>query len=97
MAPLSSGLLSKVNIETELLTDTNAPKAVELSTVIVSVDNGPHAVRTQLGWTINPPLCEDSSSTPTNRQIHAAPRETLHLTEIPSIFFLFLFMTHWES
>lgn len=39
-----------------LLIGANVPKAMEPLQVIQSVDNGPYAVRTILGWTINGPL-----------------------------------------
>lgn len=39
-----------------LLIGANVPRAMEPLEVVKSVDNGPYAVRTILGWTINGPL-----------------------------------------
>ena len=49
-------LLPKIDAEIGLLIGTNAPKAMEPWQVIASVDDGPYAVRTRLGWTVNGPL-----------------------------------------
>lgn len=44
----------------KLLIGTNVPKALEPLEVICSVDNGPYAIKTILGWTVNGPLGGDS-------------------------------------
>lgn len=48
--------LPKIDAEVGLLIGTNAHKAMEPWEIIHSVDNGPYAVRTILGWVINGPL-----------------------------------------
>ncbi|KAL7868352.1 hypothetical protein SRHO_G00097360 [Serrasalmus rhombeus] len=55
--------LNKINlpqIESDigLLIGANVPKAMEPWEVVSSVGNGPYAVRTKLGWTVNGPLRE---------------------------------------
>lgn len=44
----------------ELLIGTNVPKAMEPLEVIHSEDNGPYAIRTVLGRTVNGPLTGNS-------------------------------------
>lgn len=48
--------LPSVQAEVGLLIGANVPKAMEPLQVVNSVDDGPYAVRTILGWTINGPL-----------------------------------------
>lgn len=48
--------LPSVQAEVGLLIGANVPKAMEPLQVVNSVDDGPYAVRTILGWTINRPL-----------------------------------------
>lgn len=81
---LQGVLLPKIEAEIGLLIGTNAPKAIEPWQVIASVKDGPYAVRTQLGWTINGPLREDDGlnavSGPT--QVQANRIEVASLEEI---------------
>lgn len=44
------------------LIGTNVPKALEPWEVVRSVDGGPYAVRTMLGWTVNGPLRGDCTT-----------------------------------
>lgn len=44
----------------ELLIGTNVPMALEPLQVIHSVNGGPYAIRTMLGWTVNGPLKGES-------------------------------------
>ncbi len=46
----------------ELLIGTNVPKALEPLEVIRSVNDGPYAIRTILGWTVNGPLFKDGEN-----------------------------------
>lgn len=48
--------LPTIQAEVGLLIGANVPKAMEPLQVISSVDDGPYAVRTILGWTVNGPL-----------------------------------------
>ena len=48
--------LPQINEGIELLIGTNVPKALEPLEVVCSVDGGPFATRTMLGWTVNGPL-----------------------------------------
>lgn len=48
--------LPEIDSEVELLIGTNVPKALEPLEVIRSVDDGPYAIKTFLGWTVNGPL-----------------------------------------
>lgn len=57
-----------VQAEVGLLIGANVPKAMEPLQVVNSVDNGPYAVRTILGWTVNGPLRGGSNITNTNTQ-----------------------------
>lgn len=50
----------EIDSEIELLIGTNVPKALEPLQVIRSVDDGPYAIKTILGWTVNGPLGGDS-------------------------------------
>lgn len=45
-----------IQAEVGLLIGANVPKAMEPLQVVNNVDNGPYAVRTILGWTVNGPL-----------------------------------------
>lgn len=55
--------LPQINAGIELLIGTNIPKALEPLEVVCSVDGGPYAVRTRLGWTINGPLSGNCEAT----------------------------------
>ncbi|TWW62354.1 hypothetical protein D4764_04G0010010 [Takifugu flavidus] len=57
--------------EVGLLIGANVPKAMEPLQVVNSVDNGPYAVRTILGWTVNGPLRVKKKSLckPNNRAV----------------------------
>ncbi|KAK7879138.1 hypothetical protein WMY93_034081, partial [Mugilogobius chulae] len=48
--------LPTIQADIGLLIGANVPQAMEPLQVVKSVDNGPYAVRTLLGWTINGPL-----------------------------------------
>ena len=48
--------LPQIDAGIELLIGTNVPKALEPLEVVCSVDGGPFATRTMLGWTVNGPL-----------------------------------------
>ncbi|XP_042264714.1 uncharacterized protein LOC121895540 [Thunnus maccoyii] len=52
--------LPEIEAGIELLIGTNVSKALEPLQVIRSVNNGPYAIRTMLGWTVNGPLKGDS-------------------------------------
>lgn len=55
-----------IQAEIGLLIGANVPKAMEPLQVVNSVDNGPYAVRTILGWTVNRPLRGGSDIMETN-------------------------------
>lgn len=48
--------LPSIEAKTGLLIGANVPEVMEPWQVISSKDNGPFAVRTKLGWTVNGPL-----------------------------------------
>ena len=48
--------LPELDCEIELLIGSDVPKALEPLQVIRSVGDGPYAVKTMLGWTVNGPL-----------------------------------------
>ena len=54
--------LPEIDADVEILIGTNVPNALEPLEVIRSMDGGPYAVKTVLGWTVNGPLggCDDS-------------------------------------
>lgn len=54
--------IPKLKAEMGLLIGTNAPKAIEPWQVIASSNDGPYAVKTRLGWTVNGPLRENASN-----------------------------------
>ncbi len=51
--------LPDIDSDIELLIGINAPRVMEAIQVIHSVDNGPYAIKTRLGWTVNGPLRGD--------------------------------------
>lgn len=55
--------LPQIEADIGLLIGANVPKAMEPWEVVSSVGNGPYAVRTKLGWTVNGPLRESCSHT----------------------------------
>ena len=55
--------LPQIDAGIELLIGTNVPKALEPLEVVCSVDEGPYAIRTLLGWTVNGPLSGNSGET----------------------------------
>ncbi|KAJ8369700.1 hypothetical protein SKAU_G00097280 [Synaphobranchus kaupii] len=59
-----------IEAEVGLLIGTNVPKAIEPWQVISSVGEGPYAVRTMLGWTVNGPIKEDGGVTARGERIH---------------------------
>ncbi|XP_024116907.1 uncharacterized protein LOC112138581, partial [Oryzias melastigma] len=60
--------LPQINEEIELLIGVNVPKALEPLQVIQSEHDGPFAIRTMLGWTINGPLERNSGNTMDHQQ-----------------------------
>ena len=48
--------LPKTDTDVELLIGRNVPRALEPLEVIRSVEEGPYAIKTRLGWTVNGPL-----------------------------------------
>ncbi len=50
--------LPAIDADVELLIYMNVPRALEPLEVIRSVDKGPYAIKTMLGWTVNGPLGE---------------------------------------
>lgn len=59
---LSKMHIPNITAHADLLVGTNAPKILEPWEVVNSCENGPYAIRTVLGWVINGPLTENSSS-----------------------------------
>ncbi len=70
-----------MDAEIGLFIGTNAPKAIEPWQVIASADDGPYAIRTRLGWTINEPLREDTGHSKTSglTEVSANQTRTLNL------------------
>ncbi|KAJ8397167.1 hypothetical protein AAFF_G00010210 [Aldrovandia affinis] len=60
--------LPSIQAEVGLLIGANVPKAMEPLQVVSSVDDGPYAVRTILGWTVNGPLRGGSDTMETNKR-----------------------------
>lgn len=58
--------LPTIQAEVGLLIGANVPKAMEPLQVVNSMDDGPYAVRTILGWTVNGPLRGGSGMRETN-------------------------------
>ncbi len=54
--------LPDIDSDFELLIGINAPRVMEPIQVIRSVDNGPYAIKTRLGWTVNGPLRGDGGN-----------------------------------
>lgn len=59
--------LPTIQADVGLLIGVNVPKAMEPLKVVNSVDNGPYAVRTILGWTVNGPLRSGGDMSGRNR------------------------------
>lgn len=57
---LESVQLPEIDADIELLIGANVPQALEPLEIINSVDGGPYAIRTKLGWTVNGPLRRES-------------------------------------
>lgn len=55
--------LPQIEAGIELLIGTNVPRALEPLEVVCSVNGGPFATRTLLGWTVNGPLGESCGET----------------------------------
>ncbi|XP_071058619.1 uncharacterized protein [Pseudochaenichthys georgianus] len=55
-------MITEIDSDVDLLIGTDVPQALEPWEVIRSVDGGPYAVKTMLGWTVNAPLRGDRSS-----------------------------------
>lgn len=55
--------LPEIDAEVEILIGTDVSSALEPLEVIGSINGGPYAVKTIMGWTVNGPLgeCSDSS------------------------------------
>lgn len=66
--------LPEIEAGIELLIGTNVPKASESLEVIRSVNDGPYAIRTILGWTVNGPLFKDGE----NIIVSAQPKVTVN-------------------
>lgn len=58
--------LPTIQAEIGLLIGANVPRAMEPLQVTSSVDDGPYAVRTILGWTVNGPLRDGNDMLETN-------------------------------
>ena len=54
--------LPEIDVEVEILIGTDVPSALEPLEFIRSINGGPYAVKTMLGWTVNGPLGECSDS-----------------------------------
>lgn len=54
--------LPEIDSEMELLIGSDVPKALEPLDVIWSVEDGPYAVKTMLGWTVNGLLGEKNDA-----------------------------------
>lgn len=67
--------LRPIRAEVGLLIGANVPKALEPLRVISSQGEGPYAVLTSLGWTINGPLC---STAPMDE--HGRPQITSNIS-----------------
>lgn len=55
--------LPQMEADIGLLIGANLPKAMEPWEVVSSIGNGPYAIRTKLGWTVNGPLRKSCSWT----------------------------------
>ena len=66
--------LSRIDADIELLIGNDVPKTLEPQEVQTIENDGPYAVQTLLGWTINGPLGRQSKSSGTTNRIqsHAA-------------------------
>ncbi|XP_034530056.1 uncharacterized protein LOC117805434 [Notolabrus celidotus] len=51
--------IAEIDSGVDLLIGTNVPRALEPWEVVRSVNGGPYAVKTMLGWTVNGPLREE--------------------------------------
>ncbi|XP_039869513.1 uncharacterized protein LOC120722563 [Simochromis diagramma] len=73
---LKSVNLPEIDSEIDLLIGSNVPKALEPLDVIRSVGDGPYAVKTVLGWTVNGPLGE------TQTEVHNQPQISVNRVSV---------------
>lgn len=68
--------------EAELLIGANVPKALEPLQVVSSVDDGPYAIKTALGWTVNGPLQGGNEGLRTDRLAAVTANRMARLEEL---------------
>ncbi len=73
--------LPDIDSDIELLIGINAPRVMEPIQVIRSVDNGPYAIKTRLGWTVNGPLRGDGG----NRSSSKYPDVTINRISVSNL------------
>ena len=64
-------VIPKIDCEVILLLGNDVPKALQPTEVKGNDQNGPYAVRTALGWTVNGPLGRSDAQETTANFIHA--------------------------
>lgn len=73
--------LPQIDAGIELLIGTYVPKALEPLEVVCSVDGGPFAIGTMLGWTVNGPLGGSSEGTVDSKQ----PQVTVNRVSVENL------------
>ena len=84
---LSPVVVSSLQAGVDLLISNNVPKATEPWEVINSVNDGPYAVRTVLGWSINGPLRSPTGSDDWNQAVSCRVQVTSRLEDQLQKFF----------
>ena len=84
---LSPVVVSSLQAGVDLLIGNNVPKATEPWEVINSVNDGPYAVRTVLGWSINGPLRSPTGSDDWNQAVSCRVQVTSRLEDQLQKFF----------
>ena len=84
---LSPVVVSSLQAGVDLLIGNNVPKATEPWEVINSVNDGPYAVRTVLGWSINGPLRSPTGSDDWNQAVSCRVQVTSRLEDQIQKFF----------
>lgn len=73
--------IKEIDKDVDLLIGTNAPHLMEPLEVINSRENGPYAVRTQLGWVVNGPLRSGNDNAVNANRISVVKIEELLISQ----------------
>lgn len=81
-SPLKNVHLPEIESEIELLICSDVPKALEPLDVIRSAGNGPYAVKTMRGWTVNGPQGKGNDNTEQRTTVNVNTISVVKLDEL---------------